>query len=96
MLILTRKVGQAILIGPDVAITVLNVRGDRVKLGIEAPAMVEILRQELAAQIQEANLQASTSGQLSHLLPALVASLRHGRGLSESNSHPAASELPPR
>ncbi len=52
MLILTRKVGQAILIGPDVAITVLNVRGDRVKLGIEAPAMVEILRQELAAQIQ--------------------------------------------
>jgi carbon storage regulator len=96
MLILTRKVGQAILIGPDVAITVLNVRGDRVKLGIEAPAMVEILRQELAAQIQEANLQASSSGQLSHLLPTLVASLRPGRGLSESNSHPAASELPPR
>lgn len=77
MLVLTRKIGQAILIGPDVAVTVLNIRGDRVKLGIAAPAIVEILREEIAAEVHEANLEASsTPQQLSQLLPVLAASLR--------------------
>jgi carbon storage regulator len=77
MLILTRKVGQAILIGPDVAVTVLNVRGDRVKLGIDAPALIEILREEIATQVHEANIAASSASRhLSGLLPALNASLK--------------------
>lgn len=47
MLILTRKTGEKILIAEDVTITVLNVSGTQVKLGIDAPKDVRIMREEL-------------------------------------------------
>ena len=47
MLVLTRKVGERLLIGPDITITVLQMQGNRVRLGIEAPADVAVLREEL-------------------------------------------------
>lgn len=54
MLVLTRRPDQTILIGPAIVITVLGVRGQRVELGIEAPAAVLILRGELAKTQQAA------------------------------------------
>ena len=47
MLVLTRRVNERILIGDNVTVTVLEVRGDQVRLGIDAPRDVEVLREEL-------------------------------------------------
>jgi carbon storage regulator len=52
MLILSRKRGEQIVVGDDVTVTVLEVRGDRVKLGFAAPAEVPIHRQEVYRSIQ--------------------------------------------
>jgi carbon storage regulator len=49
MLVLSRKLGQKLLFGSDIVITVLEVRGNGVRLGIEAPGQVEVVRAELAA-----------------------------------------------
>ncbi|GAA0318786.1 carbon storage regulator CsrA [Bacillus carboniphilus] len=59
MLVLTRKSGEAIQIGGDIEISIVSVKGDQVKLGINAPKDVEILRKEIVVQIQEENKQAS-------------------------------------
>ena len=53
MLVLSRKVGERILIGPDIAVTVVRVTGGAVRLGIEAPPELPVVREELAQAIQE-------------------------------------------
>ncbi len=58
MLALSRKTGESIVIGNDIEITVLEMRGDQVKLGINAPKSVPIYRKEIYVQIQEANKEA--------------------------------------
>jgi carbon storage regulator len=50
MLVLSRKVGERIVIDNDIVVTVLSVRGGRIRLGIEAPEGVAIKRQELLLQ----------------------------------------------
>ncbi len=49
MLVLSRKMGQKVVVGGGIIVTVLEVRGNRVRLGVEAPAHVGVLRAELAA-----------------------------------------------
>ena len=51
MLVLTRKVHQSIMIGDDVEIVILEVRGEQVRLGIKAPKSVAVHRQEIYSQI---------------------------------------------
>ena len=53
MLVLSRKVGERILIGPDIAVTVVRVTGGGVRLGIEAPPELPVVREELAQEIQD-------------------------------------------
>ena len=53
MLILTRKVGESVLIGNDVSITILSVRGNQVKLGVEAPKEVSVHREEIYQRIKQ-------------------------------------------
>ena len=53
MLVLSRKADQSIHIGDEIRITVVRIRGNRVKLGIEAPGEVSVLRGELVAPLQE-------------------------------------------
>ena len=55
MLALTRKKSEAIMINNNVEITILEVRGDQVKIGIQAPKDVPIYRKEVYLQIQEEN-----------------------------------------
>ena len=55
MLALSRKKNEAIVINNDIEITVLEVKGDQVKIGISAPKEVPIYRKEVDIQIQEAN-----------------------------------------
>jgi carbon storage regulator len=51
MLILTRRVGETVMVGNDVTITVLRIRGNQVRLGIAAPADVAVHRHEIFARI---------------------------------------------
>jgi carbon storage regulator len=59
MLILTRKLGEKINIGDDITVTLIEIKGAQVKLGIEAPKTIEIHRQEVYERIREENLRAS-------------------------------------
>jgi len=59
MLVLTRKSGEVITVGDDIEITVIAVKGDQVKIGINAPKHVEILRKEVYEQIIVENQEAS-------------------------------------
>lgn len=61
MLALARKVNESIMIGNDIEITVLEIKGDQIKLGVKAPKSVPIYRQELYVQIQEENKQAGSA-----------------------------------
>ena len=58
MLALARKVNESIMLGSDIEVTLLEIKGDQVKLGISAPKSVPIYRKEIYLQIQEENKQA--------------------------------------
>lgn len=62
MLVLTRRAGESIVIGDDVRVVVLDVRGDTVRLGIEAPRSVQVHRAEVYAEVQAANAAAASAG----------------------------------
>ncbi|MDW7615242.1 carbon storage regulator CsrA [Peribacillus simplex] len=59
MLVLTRKLNEAIMIGDDIEITILAVEGEQIKLGIDAPKSVDIHRKEIYLSIQQENSEAS-------------------------------------
>ncbi|NLZ27949.1 MAG: carbon storage regulator CsrA [Firmicutes bacterium] len=61
MLVLTRKLGESIMIGGNIKITVVTIEGGAVRLGIEAPATVPVYRQELYDAVRKENLQAIRS-----------------------------------
>lgn len=61
MLALSRKIGESIVINNDIEITILEIKGDQVKVGIAAPKSVPIYRKELYLQIQESNKEAANS-----------------------------------
>lgn len=61
MLVLSRKKGESILIGDQIEVTVLEVTGDGIKIGISAPQEVGILRKELYVSVEEMNMNAQQS-----------------------------------
>ena len=60
MLVLTRHANQSIMIGHDIVVTVLEVRGDQVRIGIRAPRHVDVHREEVFAALQQANRAAAS------------------------------------
>lgn len=60
MLILTRRIGESIRIGDDVVVTIFEVRGDSVRIGIDAPKSVQVHRQEVYDELKLANAAASS------------------------------------
>lgn len=68
MLALARKVNESIILNDNIEVTVLEVKGDQVKIGINAPKDVPIYRKELFVQIQEANAAAANTVNPQHLV----------------------------
>ena len=62
MLVLTRKPGERILIGDNIVVTILDSRGDGVRIGIDAPRGITIQREEVLKAVAEANLAATGAG----------------------------------
>ena len=87
MLVLTRKRGEQILIGDDIVITILDSKGDSVRVGIDAPRGVIINRLEIVKAVTEANVAASktTAGDAAEL-----ASLLAGRAHAAKHEEPPA------
>jgi len=59
MLILTRKKGESLIIGDNIEINIMEVSGDSVKIGIEAPKSVKVLRSELVTTVEQNKMAAS-------------------------------------
>ncbi|MCP4227277.1 MAG: carbon storage regulator CsrA [Actinomycetia bacterium] len=64
MLVLSRRQAQSIVIGGDIVITVVSIRGDQVRIGIDAPRSVAVHRQEVAIAIEAANKEALASADI--------------------------------
>ncbi len=79
MLILARRIGESIMIGDQIEISVVDIKGDQVKLGISAPSQVKVYRREVYAAIQEENRAAAA---------AAPKSLPHIEGLLEKKTPP--------
>jgi carbon storage regulator len=60
MLVLTRRAGESVMIGDDVVITVLEARGDVIRLGIQAPRDVQVHREEVWKELQAVNREAAS------------------------------------
>ncbi|GAB1433286.1 carbon storage regulator CsrA [Spirochaetota bacterium] len=61
MLILTRKLNEKLVIGDGIVVSVMEIKGDQVKLGIDAPISIKVFRQEVYNAIQEENRLAAES-----------------------------------
>ena len=59
MLVLTRATNQTIMIGDDIEITIVDVKGDKVRIGIKAPRSVQVHRKEVYLAIKQANIEAA-------------------------------------
>jgi carbon storage regulator len=61
MLILARRIGESIMVGDQVEISIVDIKGDQVKLGINAPSQVKVYRREVYTAIQEENRAAAAA-----------------------------------
>jgi carbon storage regulator len=62
MLILTRRIGETLVVGDEVTVTVLGVKGNQVRLGVNAPKNVAVHREEIYERIQKEKQQAPQTG----------------------------------
>lgn len=74
MLVLTRKTDESIMIGDDIKITIVEVRGEQVKIGIDAPRSISVHREEVYQEIRRENQRAALAkgfdlGSLDSVLP---------------------------
>lgn len=77
MLVLSRRAGESVVIGEDVTVSVLEVRGDVVRIGIDAPRSVAVHRAELLVQLEESNKEAASPSE--DAVDSLLSALRDRR-----------------
>ena len=68
MLILSRKIGEKIMIGDDISVSIIEVRGDQVRIGVDAPKSVKVFRQEVFDAILAENKAAAESASVLPIL----------------------------
>ncbi|MFZ5862108.1 MAG: carbon storage regulator CsrA [Nitrospirota bacterium] len=86
MLVLTRRVEEGIMIGDQVRVRVLEIKGHQVKLGIEAPRSTGVYREEIYQRIQDENRRATQAPQHSGVLSTLWREWRTRGGDEEKKS----------
>lgn len=95
MLVLSRRPQQSLLIGHDVVVTVLEVNGDTVRIGIKAPSDVDIHREEIYRDLQQANKDAEAKpGSAAELARRIHASSKSPATTSEQPTHDTPSSEP--
>lgn len=92
MLVLTRKQGEKILIGDDIVITVLDVRGDSIRLGVDAPRGITIQRAEILNAVSEVNREANRAAARSDA--EVAEQLRSSLGLPTVAGSPTTAAQP--
>ena len=99
MLVIARKVGQTVLIGDNIEVTISAIRGDQVRLAIAAPREITILRREVVEQVEQSNVAAvdSASGVMDAVRPDQAAGSRVTPVVARPQSRSAfpSPELPP-
>ncbi len=84
MLILTRRVGETVMIGSDVTFTILGVKGNQVRVGVNAPRDVAVHREEIFERIKREEQDGGSTATTAR--PALVSS--NGNGHADGDSFP--------
>jgi carbon storage regulator len=80
MLVVTRRSEQSTVIGDDIVVTVLEIRGDSVRLGIQAPGEVGVYREEVYVELERANRDSATSPAAAVVQLAALKERRDRRG----------------
>lgn len=86
MLILTRKIDEAIRVGEDIRIVLVQIKGGQVRLGIECPPHVRVLREELYEAVRQENLNALSADPAQ--IPALPKGIKSSSKQNQSNKIP--------
>ena len=89
MLVLSRRIGDSVVIGEDVVVTVLEIRGDVVRIGIDAPREVPVRRQELLVELADSNRAAASP---SAAAVSDLSRLLTERGRPSAETRPAAAQ----
>jgi carbon storage regulator len=79
MLILSRKINEKIMIGEDISVSIIEIRGDQVRLGVDAPKTVKVFRQEVFDAIMAENKAAAQSNPVFPKFDSLAASAPLGQ-----------------
>jgi carbon storage regulator len=80
MLILSRRPGERLTIGDNITVTVVSINGNQIRLGIDAPREVRVLRDEIYKAIRNENQAAANSGQQKRRMENALKRLRQGTG----------------
>ncbi len=78
MLILTRKPGESLYIGDNLKVTIVEIKGNQIRVGIDAPPEYKIYREEIFLEIQRQNMEAAKAGTTHEALDQLSGSWRGG------------------
>jgi carbon storage regulator len=94
VLVLTRRLNQSIKIGDDIEITIIDVRGDQVRLGVTAPRDVPVHRKEVYLQIQQENLNAARNAASGDAVSTAIDELLQGveDAAQDAKTAPAATK----
>jgi carbon storage regulator len=94
LLVLSRRAGESIMIGADVVVTVLEIRPDLVRIGIKAPRDVDVHREEVWIEVQQANQSAASPS--ARDVESLAAGLREtpGKALPDDIDEVKSAERP--
>lgn len=93
MLILSRKINESIIIGDNIEFSVVDIKGDQVKLGIIAPKNIKVFRKEVYEAIQDENRAAAKSALVATSIPSLDIPFDNILKKSATDANSSSSEL---